>query len=78
MPKVYRDRPVVSTTLSPEAVAVFDELALRRGLTRSTFLELLLREEAIRSRLDIYKLGSRERKKRGITKTARRPAGDES
>jgi hypothetical protein len=38
MPK-YRDRPVVSVTLTPESIAILDELALVRGLTRSTMRE---------------------------------------
>jgi hypothetical protein len=58
----------VSVTLSPESVAVLDELALIRGLTRSSLLDFVLREEALRMRLDPFALGSRERKKRGIPK----------
>jgi hypothetical protein len=72
MPK-YRDRPVVSVTLTPESIAILDELALVRGLTRSTMMDFILREEALRMRLDPFALGRRERKKRGMKKVDHEP-----
>jgi hypothetical protein len=73
--KKRRDRPVVSITLSPEGIAVLDELVLVRGSpSRSALLEFIIREEALRMRLDPFALGARERKKRGMPKIDR-PSG---
>jgi hypothetical protein len=68
---VYRDRPAIAVTLTPEAIGALDELAAQRGVTRSTMVELMVRDESLRSRLDLKQLGTRERKKRGMTKAPR-------
>ena len=39
-----RTRPMVTITLSPEALARLDRLAERRGMTRSAMVEYLVRE----------------------------------
>ena len=38
----------VNISLSPEALELLDRLRQRTGLNRSAFLELLVREEAVR------------------------------
>jgi hypothetical protein len=68
----HRDRPVVGITLSPEAIATSEELALARGWSRSQLIEFLIREEALRQRLDVNVLGAFERKKRGLAKPRKR------
>jgi predicted transcriptional regulator len=64
----HRDRPVIHVTLSPESIAVLDELAKRWGLTRSAQLERMIREYALHEKLDMAELGRRERKARGLPK----------
>ena len=39
-----RKRPPVHLSLSPEALAVLDDLATRNGVTRSAMVERLVRE----------------------------------
>jgi hypothetical protein len=53
-----RLRPMVQITLTPEAIEMADELALRRGLHRSTLIDQLLREEARRERVGIFATGA--------------------
>lgn len=43
-----RDRPVVTLTLSPEAIELADALAERWGMTRSALVERLVRAETSR------------------------------
>jgi hypothetical protein len=45
-----RNKPRISLTLSPEARALGEELAAARGLSLSSLLEVLIREEAKRER----------------------------
>jgi hypothetical protein len=66
--KPNRDRPVIHCTLSPEAIAVIDELAKRWGLTRSAQLERIIREYALHEKLDMNELGRRERKSRAMAR----------
>jgi hypothetical protein len=63
-----RERPIITMTLSPEAIGLADELALRRGMSRSQLVEFLVREEALRFQLSAPEAGRRERKKRGLPK----------
>ena len=66
--KKSRNRPVITMTLSPEAVGAADEIAEARGWNRSQLVEHLIREEALRFRLDVRKLGDAERRKRRLPK----------
>lgn len=47
-----RERPMVSITLSPEAIEMLNQLADFRGMSRSATVEFLVREEGLRMRLD--------------------------
>jgi hypothetical protein len=46
---------MISITLSYEAITGCDELADMRGMTRSAFIEWLIREESLRMRLDLHR-----------------------
>jgi hypothetical protein len=50
-----RLRPIVTITMTPEGIEMADELAMRRGLTRSSLLDQLVREEARRERVGLFK-----------------------
>ncbi len=63
---VRRKRPLWSLSMTPEAVAMADLLADARGLTRSTLIETLIRDEARRERLDPSAVETRVE---GIAKT---------
>jgi metal-responsive CopG/Arc/MetJ family transcriptional regulator len=39
-----RQRPIINVTLSPEAITRLDEIATRRGESRSAAVERLVRE----------------------------------
>jgi hypothetical protein len=64
MSRPTRDRPQVHLTLSPEAIAAIDEVALRWGRTRSQQVEEMARTAAFADGLDIKELGAREAKRR--------------
>ncbi len=48
-----RDRPMVTVTLSPEAIRAGDTIADMRGMTRSALYEFLIREESLRMRVKV-------------------------
>ena len=52
--EVGRERPMVTITLTPEGIEMVDELAQRRGLSRSATIDQLIREEARRERVGLY------------------------
>ena len=43
-PRAARKRPLVTLSLSPEAIAILDAIAERTGTTRSAVVERLARE----------------------------------
>jgi predicted transcriptional regulator len=48
-PNGRRKRPMVTLTLSPEALARLDDLAAERGQTRSGAVEALIRNARVRT-----------------------------
>ena len=50
-----RERPMISITLSPEAIGAGSELSKMRGMTRSSLIEYLIREESLRMRIDLHR-----------------------
>jgi Ribbon-helix-helix protein, copG family len=48
-PNAGRRRPMVTITLSPEALARLDALAAKRGQTRSGAIEAMIRQSARRT-----------------------------
>jgi predicted transcriptional regulator len=50
MPNERRKRPMVTLTLSPEALARLDALAAERGQTRSGAVEQLVRNARVRDK----------------------------
>jgi len=48
-----RNKPMVNITLTPEAIEAADKLAKMKGLTRSTVIEELIRDEARRERIPL-------------------------
>jgi hypothetical protein len=49
-PNARRTRPMVTLTLSPEALARLDELRAERGQTRSGAVEALIRNARLREK----------------------------
>jgi predicted transcriptional regulator len=52
---------MISITLSHEAIRGVDELADLRGMTRSAFIEWMIREESLRMRIDLSRYRRRGR-----------------
>ena len=48
-PNAKRSRPMVTITMSPEALARLDVIAAERGQTRSAAVETLVRTARVRS-----------------------------
>ena len=48
-PNAKRSRPMVTITMSPEALARLDDIAAERGQTRSAAVEALVRHASVRS-----------------------------
>lgn len=64
-----RKRPAIAVTLSPAAIEMCEELAAKDGLTRSAFIEMLIRREHNRQdrgadEIDALQLTERQRVRR--------------
>jgi hypothetical protein len=55
-PRAQRRRPLVTYSLSPEAVAAIEELAQRLGISKSSVIELAVRALAVKHSLPLAAL----------------------